>query len=77
MFVRQLVGRYAGDVIDLPYAQARAALDNGTAERIDDIPTVTPVDAGLAPFVPDVSSDVLPVELRRPRGRSRKVESLL
>lgn len=36
MFVRQLIGRIAGQVIDLPPHVAQAMLDNGTAAKVTD-----------------------------------------
>lgn len=38
MQVRQLVGGYAGEIIDMPYAVARDCIAAGTAVVIDDVP---------------------------------------
>jgi|GEM_PF-3874438 len=36
MQVIQLIGRYAGHLVDMPYAEARSNIDNGTAAKPGD-----------------------------------------
>ena len=40
MLVRTLVGRLAGQIVDLPVLEAQAALANGTAVKPDETPKV-------------------------------------
>lgn len=69
MHVRQLVGRYSGQIVELPYDRARAAIEAGTA---------APVEAELKPQIPSFhelpfsTREAMSVATPRPRGRPRK-----
>lgn len=49
MFVRQLIGRQAGQIIEMPYHAAEACLAQGSAERVTDAEILA---AGLTPEAP-------------------------
>ncbi len=58
MFVKQLIGRQAGFVIDMPFAEAKACIDNGTAERATEDDITAALEQSTAPNV-----DVTPEQL--------------
>ncbi len=49
MFVRQLIGRQAGEIVEMPYHAAEACLSNGTVQRVTDAEIVA---AGMTPPEP-------------------------
>lgn len=75
MKVRQLVGRFAGCIIDMPFHVAQACLSNGTAALPDG---VLPKVRGLK--IRDDIEDVAPnrmittaqIETRAPKARRKK-----
>lgn len=67
MQVRQLVGRRAGEVLEMPYDVARRCIEAGTATRLTE--EVSP---------PRVRAEAQPKPKRRggwPKGRPRKVRT--
>lgn len=68
MKVRQLVGRLAGHIVDMPYHVAQACLANGTAVHPDQ--EVTNV-RGLPPFRGDVE-EAAADRMIRPEQTARK-----
>jgi hypothetical protein len=49
MFVKQLIGRQAGMVIDMGYEEAKACIDNGTAQRATEQEITDVMNATTAP----------------------------
>lgn len=58
MFVMQLIGRQADTVIDMPYAEAKACIDNGTARRATEDEITAEMERTTAP-VTNVSREQL------------------
>lgn len=58
MFVRQLIGRNAGQIVDMPYTAATSNIDMGTCAAVTDAEIAA---AGLMP--PDVVAQPLPEEM--------------
>ncbi len=63
MWVKQLIGRLAGSVVDLPYSAAENAIANGTAVAATDQEVVA-AGFDVAPVAPPVALDVMPIGYR-------------
>lgn len=73
MLVRQLIGRYAGDLVEMAYADALACLSAGTVEKIEAAPQARAIirEPQAAPVVAPTltSADATPsLRGRRRRG---------
>jgi len=80
--ILQLVGRRAGDTMEMPYAIARRCIEMGTASQVADTVEIE-VAAQVEPI--DPTPDAAPIVagppvgemLPRRRGRPRKTRELL
>src|SRR3954471_20828631 len=51
MFVMQLIGRQADSVIDMPFAEAKACMENGTVRQATQEEITAAIEQPSAPFV--------------------------
>ena len=66
MHVIQLIGRYAGETVDLPYEIAKARVEAGTARLPDGV-----IVPGIVPPVSETVAKIVADPVPRPRGRPR------
>ena len=75
MKVRQLVGRFAGRIIEMPHHIAQACLSNGTAALPDgDMPKVRGLKIldDIEDVAPNRMITAAQIETRAPRARRKK-----
>jgi len=76
MLVKQLVGRYAGQIVDLPYAEATACLAAGTVCKPDETPRIrgahmdAPASENTVPA--GEGRNIIPAAAPKKKGRSRR-----